>query len=157
MSCHMDNVLCLALDLKQLRSKGPVLCSVCPWPAAWPWTGDFASLSPSFVKWGHQDLPLPFGRLSEKMLVRCPALCQAPGGWPRNSGCGHFSLCPSLWHRIVSPASLFPGLWVSRGGFYLGPKTLPHAEGHRKLVIGSQGLLPQMTLGSTATPACELS
>lgn len=39
----------------------------------------------------------------------------------------------------------------------MGPRTLPCAEGHKKLVIERHGLLPQMTLGSTATPVCELS
>ena len=74
-----------------------------------------------------------------------------------NSGHGHFFFCPSLWHRVLSPGSLFPGLSVSNGGFHSGPRRLPCAEGHRTLGIRSQGLLPRMTLGGTPTLVCELS
>lgn len=69
------------------------------------------------------------------MLVRCPARCQALGGWPRNSGYGHFFFCPGLWHKVVSPGGLGSKL---RGVVPLGSWKAALCRGSQKLVIGGQ-------------------
>lgn len=77
--------------LKATYKRGTCLKPVCPWPAVWPRASGFNSLSHTFCfhcKMGSSRPAPPIEKTQERMSVRCPVLCQALGGWPRNSGYG---------------------------------------------------------------------
>lgn len=114
-SLHMQHVLFLAPGLKQLRSKGPVLSSLCPWPAVGPWAGDFASLSLSFSFHCRMGSPRPAPPAQKRQSEDVGEVPSAvPGSrwvareqWLR----AFLFLSQPVWHKVVvSPGGQGSGL-----------------------------------------------